>query len=106
MKPGSQHLFTLGLKAEGLMRASYQADAYIFANEDGMGEAATRRALSYCDEINETGTMLREARGEETAADAFAKVLAGKSERIAKPGQWVVYREGGKVICEVKSDEA
>lgn len=106
MIKGFEHLFTLGVVSETIARNAYRADAFSVAGDDGLADFAAKRALEAFKEVEACASMLREARGEETASDAFAKVLAGKVGRIAKPGQWVVYRDGGKVICEVQTDEA
>lgn len=106
MIKGFEHLFTLGVLGETLSRNAYRSDAFAVGGDQGMADMAAKRALEAVREIEDRAAAVRSARDVGTAQDAFAAVLAGKVERIANPGQWVVYRDGGKVICEVQSDEA
>lgn len=103
---GYEHLFTLALKAENVARQSYQADAYHVAGSVSFAEASVLRALAAADEVEAAARATRTARGEESQSDAFADVLAGKYDRIAKPGRWVVYRDGDKVVCEEFNHDA
>lgn len=103
---GYADLYALSLAAQGLSTNGFQADAYAFAGSDAFAETAMERVLFGGKQISELLANIRQARGAQTAEDAFALVLAGKVGSIAKPGQWVVYRDGGKVICEVQTDEA